>query len=326
MTKIILIALSALLVAGVIAYSWFNRDSDRVVLTLVTAMTLGALGFITKESISNKVETFNTDFPVAVFYGLPNYRPLNIKLPYSFDLNMAAQNIDPEDIPKTDIEHISIDFGSKMYFDALTYSIVHTLFKNFSSGWNVKAKRTSTPSGETLSWQRSDEKGDEVTVSEFVDTYFPDNYFFKLGMLKDTPEPFGGKATFPPGTKISSDIDKDFSRLSILFETKYISLSLKIYKSTSSVGIGEYSKSFNLPKHITVGADDDNSKIANSVYIVEINGKQNVLLNGHPDMKKHRNWADSLIESLETTYSYYLVREGHIRLIQLYGHDAIKEL
>ncbi|MBD3670359.1 MAG: hypothetical protein HUJ29_06250 [Gammaproteobacteria bacterium] len=326
MTKIILIALSTLLVSIIIAYSWFNRDSDRVVLTLVTAMTLGALGFITKESISNKVETFKTEFPVVAFYGLPEYRPLNIKLPYSFDLGMATQNICPEDIPKGDGEHIDIDFGSKIYFDALTYSIVHTLFKNFSNGWNVKAKRVSTPSGESISWQRSDDKGKEITVTEFIDTYFPSNYFFKQGMLKDLPEVFGGKAIFPPGTKITSEVNKDFNQLSITFETDYLTLVLKVNKSSSSVGIGEYSKSFGLPSFITAGENNDNNKIANSVYSMEISGTQKVLLNGHPEMKKHRNWANSLIESLETTYSYTLIRERHIRLIQLYGHDAIKGL
>jgi len=324
MIKIALIALSTILVSLVITYSWFNRDSDRVVLTLVTAMTLGALGFITKESISNKIEIFSLDFPVAVFYGLPNYRPLNIKLPYSFDLSMATQNINPDDIPDDDNEHVDIGFGSDIYFDAIQYSVFKTIFNSFSHGWNVKAKRTSTPGGESLTWQNFNDDGYEITITDFIDAHIPNNYFFKLGLQKDIPKPFGGKAMFPPGTQITAERDENDTFLKITFTTKYITLNIKISKSTSSIGIGEYSKSFGMSSTIVAGAHSENNKIGHSVYTFEISGKQTYMLNGHPEMKKHRNWANSITEILETTYSYNLIREDHMRQIQLYGHEAVR--
>ncbi len=326
MNKTILVVISILFIAVIASYTWLNRDSDRVVLTFATAVLLSALGFITKELISNKEETFEKEFPVVTFYSLPNFRPVNIDLPYLFDLQFATQNIDPKYIPPNNQQNIDIEFGSDIYFDALTYSVIHTLFKNFSNGWNLKTSRINTPHGQYVSNNWTNEKGKEIEIADFVDTHIPNNYFFKIGLLKDRPKPLGGKAIFPPGTKISTKINDKHNRLSIFFNNKYLSFALKIHESNSSIGIGEYSRSFGFPERFISASDSEHNKVGTSVYIIEISGKQNTLLNGHPEMKKHRKWADSIIESLETTYSYNLIRENHIRSIQIYGHESIKGL
>ena len=325
MIKIILIAVSAILIGLVIIYSWFNRDSDRVILTLVTAMTIGSLGFITKESISNKAESFSRTFPVAVFYGLPNYTPLNIKLPYSFDLRMCLQNLNPKDIPETKNEIVDIDFASKKYFDAIEYLVTKTIFEKFGRGWNVKVRRIHTPNGESLSWSNTEDKGKEITIKEFL-KFLPNNYFVKLGLQNDIPEPFGGKAVFPPDTVISIESNDKFSETLMSFSTKYISLDVKISQSSSSIGIGEYTKLFGIPSALDRRNAGEGDRLGNSVYLVEVNVKQNYWLNGHPEMKKHRNWADSISELLDSKFNYEIIRDEHLRQYQLYGVEGIKGL
>ena len=324
MIKIILIVISATLIGLVITYSWFNRDSDRVVLTLITAMTLGSLGFITKESISNKIEIDSKVFPVAVFYGLPNYMPLNIKLPYSFDISMCLQNINPEEIPKKEI--VDLDFANKKYFDALQYLIVKTIFEKFHNGWNVKVKRIHTPNGVALSWSNSEEKGKEIKIQEFF-KHTPNNYFVNLELQNDIPDFHGGKAIFPPDTSYSIETNDKHNSSLIKMNTKYISMDIKFSQSSSSIGIGEYSKLLDIPSALdrrNAGSVAD--KLGNSVYMIEISIKQNYWLNGHPEMKKHRNWADSIIELLNSQFNYEIIRDEHLHQFQLYGIEGIKSL
>lgn len=325
MIKIILIAVSAILIGLVITYSWFNRDSDRVVLTLITAMTIGSLGFITKESISNKTESFSKVFPVAVFYGLPDYKPLNIKLPYWFDLSMCLQNIDPKDIPKSEKQIVNFDFANKKYFDAVQYIVVKTIFEKFGKGWNVKVRRTQTPNGESLSWSNTEDKGKEITIIDFL-KYFPNNEYVKLGLHNNLAKPFGGIAVFPPDTDIKIEHNDNFSETTMKFSTKYISMNIKISLSSSSVGIGEYSKLLGVPSALDRRNSEEGDKLGNSVYLIEVSAKQNYWLNGHPEMKKHRNWADSITELLDSKFNYETIRDDHLRQFELYGIEGIKSI
>lgn len=324
MIKITLILISVALICLVITYSWFNRDSDRVILTLVTAMTLGSLGFITKESISNKTESISKTFPVAVFYSIPNYTPLNIKLPYGFDLHMCLQNIKPDDLPKTNI--MDFDFANEKYFDALQYLIVKTIFEKFGQGWNVNVKRIHTPNGESLSWSNSEGKGKEIKIKEFF-KQIPNNYFVNLGLQNDIPNFHGGKAIFPPDISYNIETNDKSNSSLIKFNTKYISMEIKLSYSSSIIGIGEYSKLFGISSALDRrNAGSDTDKLGNSVYMIEISIKQNYWLNGHPEMKKHRNWANSITELLNSQFNYEIIRDEHLRQFQLYGVEGIKSL
>ncbi|MCG8316407.1 MAG: hypothetical protein MI976_24615 [Pseudomonadales bacterium] len=320
--KVGLIIFSGALIIGVIVYSWFNRDSDRVILTLVTAMTIGALGFITKESISNKVEKFSTEFPVVAFFGLPDYRPINIKLPYEHELSMCLQEVKPEDLPK-DNAFIQIGYGSEKYFDAFEYLVIKEIFNRFGQSWNVIAKQTQTPNGKSLSWKSLGDSGEEVLLDNILKK-IPENYFVKLGVHANTPAVFGGKAVFPPNTEISVVREEERKSVSILFENRYINLTVKLSQSTSSVGLGEYSRLLGSgQQHINVG---DQHQYGNAVYLLSIDLVQTFWLNGHPEMKTHRNWANSIVQLLNNTFNYEQIRDEHLRQYQLYGPGAIRVL
>jgi len=324
MIKIGLIIFSATLIIGVIVYSWFNRDSDRVILTLITAMTIGALGFITKESISNKTEEVSKEFPIAVFFGIPDYRPLNIRLPYGHELSMCLQEIEETDLPD-DSKNIDISFGEEKYFDALQYVIVKEIFGRYSKSWNVVAKQTQIPSGKSLSWQSLGDTGKEVNIGDIL-KYFPDNYFLNRGIHRNIPSHFGGKAIFPPSTKISVENAENFKKTTIKLETTYIDVDIVLSQLGSSVGIGEYSQLLGLTtsrQHINVG---DQQRYGNAVFLLEVKAEQNLWLNGHPEMKTHRNWVNSIIELLDNTFNYELIREEHLRQYQLYGPGAVSNI
>jgi hypothetical protein len=322
--KIALIIFSGVLIFGVIIYSCYNRDSVRVILTLVTAMTIGALGFITKESISNKVEKVSKEFPVVVFFSAPNYRPVNIKLPYDVELSMCLQEIKQEDLP-VDRTNIDIVFGQKKNYDALQYLLVKEFFTKFSNSWNVVAKQTQTPHGKTLSWQSLGDSGKDILLSDFV-TNFPDNYFVKLGIHKNVPHVFGGKAVLPPGTKITVENDDSLLKTSINLSTDYIKVTINFAQSSAAAGLGEYSKLLGMTNHSQPINLAGQNQYGNATYTLEIKAEQTLWLNGHPDMKLHRNWAKSIIDLLDSTFNYELIREEHLRQFQIYGSGAIKSI
>lgn len=319
MAKILILIGSIVLLALVMTYSWFNRDSDRVILTLATAIMFGALGFITKESISNKTERSSQELSIVTFYGLPEYRPLNINLPYYSDLLTCVQNIDNKDLPTIKSGSVlDISYASDKYFDALQYSIIKIIFKQYSKGWNVTTKESLTPTGRTISWQSHPDKGDAIPIDDIFNQ-FKDNYFLTNKLLQPLPAVFGGVAVFPKGTVVKINHGDYRNEFELELSNRYVTLNIKLRYSGSSMGIGEYYRLLGLPEGSTIS-----SEIGNSVYYLSMNVEQTYLLNGHPEMKKHRNWADSIVKLLNNKYNYETIRSDHMRDFQLHGPKAIK--
>jgi hypothetical protein len=287
-------------------------------------MTIGALGFITKESISNKVEEVSKEFPIAVFFGIPNYKPLNIKLPYKHELSMCIQEIKESDLPKKE-SGLDIRFGKKIYFEAMQYLIVKEIFKQFSQGWNVIAKQMYRPGGKTLSWQSLGDTGKEIQIDDVLKS-FTDNYFMKDGVRSSIHDPFSSKAVFPPSIEISIENSDDQNQTVINLDTNYITVSITLTQSSSTIGIGEYSQLLGLTTSKQYINLSEPQQYGNAVFLLGIKTKQNFWLNGHPDMKIHRNWANAIIELLDSTFNYELIREEHLRQFQIYGADAIRDI
>ena len=144
-------------------------------------------------------------------------------------------------------------------------------------------------------------------------------------MHKNILDKLGGKAIFPPDTEIEINLSEDDKEQSMKFTTKYISLEINMRHTTSIIGIGEYSRLLGMPSTISLGSEEVN-KLGNSVYLLDINVQQNYWLNGHPDMKKHRNWADSIVELLDSKFNYEIIHENNLRQFELYGAAGIKNI
>ena len=70
-----------------------------------------------------------SSFSVVVFYGLPDYKPINLKLPYIIDMEFCAQSIDLiNDFPEINGTNIDIEFAQDIYFDAIQFIVVKNIF------------------------------------------------------------------------------------------------------------------------------------------------------------------------------------------------------
>jgi hypothetical protein len=109
----------------------------------------------------------------------------------------------------------------------------------------------------------------------------------------------------------------------VTLTTDYLSLEIKLTPSSSSVGLGEYSRLLKIHSQQDRTIGSRGGEYGHSVFLLEAEIKQKFLLNGHPEMKKHREWANSIIDLLDTNFNFELIREDHMRGFQLYGEAAI---
>ncbi|QGQ26262.1 hypothetical protein F1728_27870 [Gimesia benthica] len=308
--KISFIALAVFIILGISCYTWFNRASDRVVLTFFTAMFVGAIGFTAKEAISNKVESRSEEISVATFYGRRDYRPILLRLPYRTELTIFTQSATiPARTP--DDSHIDISYGADLYFPAITYAILSKSLSAFSGGWDSEIVRLKGPGFTNIQSRGGSRTGTKVTLNELYDSFGFDVEFDE-DQQAFQPNTFQ-QYFLPPHTTYRLNEETEHSR-SIEFRNRYITLTIQIQKGGSSIGIGEYD-SFISP--------DDNSQVGHSVFQVTGTVIQNRLLNGHPDMARYRKWADTVIDTIVQDFSFEAIRARHIEDMQLRGRDAI---
>ncbi len=313
--KSIYLGFAFIAVIAVAIYTFCNRDSDRVLLSFSTAIVIAVFGFIVNEAISNKTIKFSKEFPVAVFFELPNYQPLFIRLPYSWDLGMCMQSIKSADRLNSAQSQIDLEYAQNKYFEALQYIVIKDIFQQFNNGWDTETKRIIAPSGEMLSTKYGKESGKEINFAKFIQQSIPNNYFVKSNPLIPVLQLLSDTSIFPPDTDIKITLEGDHSFL-IFLETKYISVAVKLSKLLLSPGIGEYARMF--PAHTAHGHD-----AGTATYMMSVSVEQAVLLNGNPEMKKHRKWADTLVTMLDSTFNFERIREEHLKQYQLFGSQAI---
>lgn len=315
--KNIYLGLAIVAFVFVAVYTVCNRDSERVLLSFSTVVAIAVVGFFANEVISNKPEKFSKEFPVAVFFESPNFKPLSIRLPYSHDLGMCMQSIRPADQPDTTQAPIDLHYAQDKYFEALQYIVIKDIFQKFQMGWDAETKRIHVPNGEILSTKYGKESGKEINFAKFIKQNIPNNYFVKLNPLVPVLQPLSDTSIFPPGTdiQITTEMDHTFS---ISFKTALISVAVKLSKLQLSSGIGEeYARM--LPTHTAHG-----QYAGTATYMMSVSAEQTVLLNGNPEMKKHRKWADTMAALLDSTFNFESLREEHLKQYQLFGPRAIE--
>jgi len=313
--KMFFLVISALAFAAVIIYTFNNHNSSRVLSSFATAMMVAVIGFAANEAISNKTEKFSREFPVVVFYSLVDYRPLNINLPYSHYLNRCTQTIKPSDIPQEPEKYANTNFDRIIYLDALQYILITSTFDKFTMGWNTKTRRIQNPSGGSLHWSSSDDIGKEISFAKFMKENLPNNYFVKLGPNHGLPTPMGDKVILPPDTDIQ--IATKGNGMLMTLKNKFISMKIEISWLSGSQGIGEYSKLL---------GGEPSFPTRNLVYLLNVSYEQNYWYNGHPEMEKYKNWADSIAEHLDAEFNFDVIRENHRKSFLLFGSGSIRRL
>lgn len=301
------------LVAGIaiivvlFTYTWLNRDSDRVILTFFTAVLIGAIGFATKESVSNKNESYIRSFHVVSLYSAPSYMPVKIRFKYLGKLSQCIQNINKNDFPEND-GNMDILFAEEKYFDAFQYLILKEVFSTYRMSWLIDIEPAVM--GVYTNSLAPGMVGKEIEFSEVLNK-IPDNYIVKNNLFDKESKI---KAMFPPGVDIKVEFENK-NNFKVMFESKYISIIINLVKRGSSNQTGEYGKLLSLPS--------TDNKYGMSTYKVTLEVKQQPLLNGNPKMKNYRKWADSLVDLLEREFSYELALKKHKEDYKLYGSGEI---
>jgi len=296
MFKLFLLSLISILVIMIIWYTYQNRAEDRVVYTFITVMFIATLGFITKESLSNKKISDLKNMPIAVFYYHPNYREANLKLPYNFNIGYYAARILDEDKPK----NLDITFGQEIFRDILELSIIDSLLPhNRFFHWDVGLSYDGYIVDESK--KIKNEEGTKVTSKELA-IHLKDNYFVKNNIIKDA------KSSFPLNSEIKITKDSHFTIFNI--KTKYNQIRLILMNSQASITSG-YLQRFKVTDVNGVSKSFyESSNSGHVLYQLEIKYEQNILYNGSPEMEKYREWAYTIIDHFIDTYDFNLIKEN----------------
>jgi len=278
-------------------------------------MFVGSLGFITKESISNKSEKSEKIIPVAIFYEIPSYQSIDLPLTYNSELSFFVESVGNVEKPLNYEEYPEI--GGKLYFEALEMVIFKNLFSRYKSNWYATVEHYMTPNGMQTLWEYGTDKGQNISYLDFFKLN-PSNRFMRFKRYK--MRPFNEKMVLPPNTIIKYESINNSSKYTL--KNKFVTVELMVSRKSSSAGVGEFSELID-DKLLTKAKMDAGEKekglsktissftkgFHNSVYLISINIEQNIWYNGHPDMKKYRHWADSIVDTLESKFSYELIRE-----------------
>ena len=76
--------------------------------------------------------------------------------------------------------------------------------------------------------------------------------------------------------------------------------------------MGIYSEMFRVKNN-----HEDMIGYGTSNFIITIDVIQNIWFNGHPEMKIYRNWADTIVNTLDSTFNYNYIQEEHFKQYQL---------
>ena len=307
-TFILLTALTVGVLASI--YAWSNRSSDRVVTTFFTAVFLGSIGFFAKEVLSNEVVERKEQVNVVVFYGL-DLQPLDLKLPYLTELTFYVQSVDAGGTTSAG-GFVDIKRGQSLYFEAVCYAVLCRCLGPYSGGWDCQVRRDSGPSSESRVSSHG-EKTDLVYSLKKLFGFFGHDPTLVNSQQAFRDEDYFQNYYFPPGTRISSTMNTA-SEKSVSFANRYVTIDIVIRVDRSSIDTGFYQQFLK----------DAPGTTANSMYRVEVSMRQNVFLNGHPEMERYRRWADQIADTLVNDFDYDRIHRRHREDLLLLGVRGVQ--
>ena len=209
-----------------------------------------------------------------------------------------------------DETHVDVSYGRELYLPAITYALLDRSLAPFRCGWDTEIVRLRGPNGISIESSGGSNTGVAVTLKELYQAFGYDVQF-RVERQAFRPNTFQSYYLPPKTTFRVSEQSKH--RRSIVFTNTFMTLTIEIRSGQSTVGIGEYQNIF----------DVDDRSVGHSLIKVIATVKQNRLLNGHPEMERHRKWADTVIDTIVEDFSFEAIRARQIEDSQLFGIKAI---
>ncbi len=274
---------------------WLNRDSEKVMLTLLPALALGTISVLVVILFGLKEEVREIEFPALFTYDRASKMPISAVYSTSYrpPSEMFA-SIVVSDISKTNPEFFKrgeADLGMGLYRDVALRLLFDGLFQVFSMNWDVKVSNLTLPIGNHMIFGPNEGvlKPELKTWSE-VKALFPESEVLQIDRK------VFDKLAVPPGTKISNNDERDSSggiyKRVVRIYNNFVDISISITTASGMATLGMHDPLEQIP-------ETDRNKFWTSSYLVTLRAKYNAYRSGHPDMPKYHGWVKNMFEAIE---------------------------
>ncbi len=294
----IIVALSVLFfLVGALIY--LNRDATALWQKIIPAVALGIVGAFFSLWISLKDNKIDVSFQTTFINHKTNGSPLE-KIEPRFSIFYGGKVFQERGFLKPLDKQNMSDFHLDLAFIEIAVLLYETFqeFKNRPGSDLYSSNKYPT----SLNLPRK-----VICWSNFIKKFecTPD---LKNQIRNINNEAYEMKnMTIPLKTSIQINYDKNSSR-SIIFKNKFSEISIQVFSSHGSIGIGEWKWLFDYD-------DDKNNQYWSSTINVILSAKFEKLLSGNPEMSKYIKWAGALFDNIETNLDSKkildLAREKH---------------
>ena len=298
--KYFLAAAFIIILAATVWLGWQNRASEKVVLTLLPALAIGATGALVTILFSLRAETRKLDFPAVFIFDKNSWMPLEAidrsyvsGNPNQFSVVHIAQEMTKEHHSLRDDK--TVEKGDDLYFDILLRMVFDVLFRLYIHNWDAKISHFDLPHGTESRWgPQEDAPHPEFVTWDEIKKWIPDTRVLDVNVGHFT------KMAVPYGTKLNVNTDytketKSPFRRKLTLKNSFVTLSISISKASGVVGVGSFSRLLGY-------SDDISNRFWTSTYLIELAADFNPLRSGHPDMPRYRRWVDALFEELQKNF------------------------
>lgn len=298
--KYFLFAVFIVILAATMWLGWQNRASEKIVLTVLPALAIGATGALVTILFSLRVETRKVEFPSVFIFDKDSKMPLEAieqsyfsGKPNSFVAGHIAQEMTKKDTSLRDDR--TVEKGDALYFDILLRMVLDVLFRLYIYNWDVKISHFDLPHGTQSRWgPQLDAPNPEFITWDEIKKWIPD-----ARTLDIDPDRFT-KMAVPYGTKISVKTDSrkednEPYKRSFIIKNPFVTLSISIARAGGVIGVGSL-------RRLLGYSEDTNNRFWTSTYIMDLAAEFNPLRSGHPDMPRYHRWVDALFEELQASF------------------------
>jgi hypothetical protein len=286
--KISLTILVVLLLVGVIYLTWENRDSNTLVLKVLSFFTVGLLSIVLTVFLQDKKESINYKTTTTLFVDKNEY-------PITYTYNIEKKDDLILDVltslNKVDLKNETFYKEINQYQqDFISRVFIHLLEKIFYNGWYVNYSYNKLTNG--TSWGRKgNEKSDLLEISD-IDIFENPNFKFKVEGI------FDKGIKIPKGTEVF--FNKDHHIKTITFKHKYFTYKIEIVFNSFWKGFGKYKNLFqNFEEGSTYYFDIKTSCTFSELYP------------NNPMIKKYEEWVNNTNKIIDFHFNTYRSIENY---------------
>jgi len=303
MKSILVLIVLGLATVAAFWFVWINRASEKIVTSTVPIAVAALIGIFFAGWVFGGEDDYQIVFPVSFMIDLRT--KLEIQTPYVF--SEFRTRFGPSKVPELKRQRPDLFPDDKNYFARNVYhhylqrSLVDFLVVLYRGSWIAQQVRFDIGTGGFGFYgpaQDAKSVPSRVLKKDEIEKALAGNWFAHINWL---PEP---ELSLPPNSVLkitvpTGGVDQQ-SPSDLRIENDFCTVSFSVESDYPIRSVGEYRVMAGL-------SDEDVSDFATDTYVVRARIHYSKLRSGHPDMKRHKEWARQLVDEVRRQFDEELI-------------------